>query len=95
MGLERIIGEIAIGHSLREGVGHGVSHRRLEEVGGIEDLRQEGVEPSTGTQNGDGKEHQLGSDSTSSTFGCDFGQVPYSSAPRLISLSANKVTLTS
>lgn len=67
-------------------MGHGVSHRRLEEVGGIEDLSQEGAEPSTGTQSGDGEEHQLGSDPTSSTFGCDFGQVLYSSAPRLVSL---------
>lgn len=71
-----------------------VSHRRLEEVGGIEDLSQEGAEPSTGTQSGDSEEHQLGSDCISSTFGCNFGQVPYLSAPRLISLTANWVTLT-
>lgn len=47
-----------------------MSHRRLEEVGGTENLSQEGAEPSTGTQSGGGEEHQLSSDPISSTYGC-------------------------
>lgn len=89
MGLERLLGVIAIGHSLREGVGHRVSHRSLEEVGGIENLSQEGAEPSRGTQSGSDEDHQLPSNPSSSTFGCDFGQVTYSSALRLSYSTAN------
>lgn len=78
MGLERRAGEIAIGHSLRRGVGHRVSHRRPEEVGGIKNLCQEGAESCVGShggggggENGDGgEERQLNSKAISSTLGC-------------------------
>lgn len=70
MGLERRAGEIAIGHSLRRGVGHRVSHRRPEEVGGIKNLCQEGAESCVGSHGGGGEERQLNSKAISSTLGC-------------------------
>ena len=70
MGLERRAGETAIGHSLRRGVGHRVSHRRPEEVGGIKNLCQEGAESCVGSHGGGGEECQLNSKAISSTLGC-------------------------
>lgn len=52
MGLELIIGEIAIGPLPQRGSVPLNKSQRLEEVDGIENLSQKGAEPLTGSRNG-------------------------------------------